>query len=170
MRKMQTDTTKYKHTLAVLAALLVLALLQTVVGALPRPWGATAFLLIPAVVAVGMAENELPALLYGLFAGLLWDCGALGNNFHGIFLCTLACGVSAFVRRKMFSTAAVALLLSTLAVFGYLLVDWLHAGAVMATLWTHTLPSFVYTLLFSVPLYALFQGIANRWRVRSMMH
>ncbi|MDR3345042.1 MAG: hypothetical protein LBT21_05580 [Oscillospiraceae bacterium] len=166
MSKSRRDYTRPKHIAAAAGLIILTALLQTTDGLFPRPFGAAAFLLIPAAVCCAMFENELAGLTYGLLAGLLWDCANLRLNFHAIFLCIIGCAVSAVVRRKMRNTLAAAMLLSALALFGYLLAAWVFAGHTAAAFVRFTLPSLAYSLLFTPLYYALFGAISKRWRIR----
>ncbi|MDR1409018.1 MAG: hypothetical protein LBJ12_01835 [Oscillospiraceae bacterium] len=166
--KQKRDYTRLKHITVAAGLIILTALLQTAGELFPRPFGASAFLLIPAVVCCAIVENETAALLYGLLAGLLWDCGDLRFNMHAIFLCLIGCAVSAIIRRKMRNTLAVAVVLTALVVLGYLLADWLLTGHTVAKLLNFTLLSFVYTLVFTPLYYAIYAAIAGHWRVRNL--
>jgi len=168
MKKTRRDYTKHKHIAAAAGTVVLTALLQTADGLFPRPFGAAAFLLIPAVVCCAMFENETHALLYGLLAGLLWDCGNLRFNGHAIFLCILGCAVAAVIRRKMRNTMAVAAVLSSLALLGYLLTIWYLSGHGTAALVHFTLPSLAFSLIFAPVFYLIFMAVDERWRIRPL--
>jgi rod shape-determining protein MreD len=168
MVRNRRDYTHPKHIAAAVGLIVLTALLQVSDGLLPRPFGAAAFLLIPAVVCCAMFENETAGLMYGLLAGLLWDCTNLRLNLHAILLCIIGCAVSAIIRRKMRNTLTVAMVLSGLALFGYLLADWISSGHTVSGLLHLTLPSLVYSLVLSPIYYGLFRLIGERWKIRTI--
>lgn len=168
MTKTRRDYTKHKHIAAAVGLIVLTALLQTTDGLFPRPFGAAAFLLIPAIVCCAMFENETPALLYGLLAGLLWDCANLSFNGYAIFLCVIGCAVSAIIRRKMRNTWVVALVLSAMVLFGYLFIIWIFGGASFTMLLRLIIPSFMYSFIFTPLYYMIFRAIDKRWQIRSL--
>ncbi|MCL2023971.1 MAG: hypothetical protein FWG82_06350 [Oscillospiraceae bacterium] len=165
--KPKRNYTKHKHIAAVVTAVVLAALFQTADGLLPRFFGGAALLLIPAVVCLAMFESEFSAIFYGLLAGLLWDTAMLHNNWHAIFLCVLGLAVSALIRRKMRNILAAALVLTSFALIGYLIVHWLFSARNLTALTNFVFPSFVYTLLFTPVFYWLFREIENKWRSRT---
>ena len=64
--------------------LLISALLRGSI-ALPAFFGGRGLLLIPAVVALSLFEETIPALLYGFAAGVLWDLTAAGRTVYFVF-------------------------------------------------------------------------------------
>ena len=82
-----------------------------------------AFLLVPAVVCLAMFEDVIPALLYALVCGAVWDASGAGRDGIYTLLCGVlavaAClGVRSYLRRK----TATALLLNGVSLVPALLI------------------------------------------------
>ena len=60
--------------------------MQNTDGFFPQIFGVRALLLIPAVVCAAMFERDIVGMLFGLFAGMLWDITASGNNGGRLYL------------------------------------------------------------------------------------
>ncbi len=158
----------YRRT-AYALLLLLLHLLQSTKGLFPEPFGAHAFLLIPAVVCIGMCEREYSGLFFGLFAGLLWDSTLLSNHYHAMFLCVLGLCGGALAQHLMRNNVMTASILSAGALLLYTLARWLLAipdagfGFAVQRLIRFYLPSLLYTLVLSVFLYILVRMIFQRF-------
>lgn len=156
----------FRHTLYA-ALLLVLHTLQNTGGLFPTPYATHAWLLIPAVVCVGMCERERAGLFYGLLAGLLWDSLLLGSNYYTIFLCLAGYLCGSLTRRLMRNNIMTACLLSAAFLLLFTFGRWLLA--IGFQLGTHTLrmllqfylPSCLYSFLLSPPTYWLVRKISN---------
>ncbi len=103
----------------------VLFILQETPGLIPSIGGARPILVIPAVLSVAMFEPEIPAMLFGLFGGLLIDFGLGGMlGFHAMLLAAVCFGISlvcANLVRTNFLTAMIVVVLTGAAVT---LLDW----------------------------------------------
>ena len=137
------------------AGLVAVAVLQNTPGVLPSLFGVRAVPLVPAVVCVAMFERERAGVLYGLFAGLLWDiCGGFGGNFNAILLTVVGFACGSLITHLMRNNLVTALLLGTGAALLHQSVYWARvylfglglAGGV--SLFTFYLPSCVYTMLW----------------------
>ena len=96
------DLNRLIRYLAYTLELLVLFMVQETPGLLPAVAGVRPVLLLPAAVAIAMFEEEVPALAFGIVAGLLCDFGfsrVLG--FHALVLGALCFFVSLLVRTRM---------------------------------------------------------------------
>ncbi|MBR1810168.1 MAG: hypothetical protein IJ766_00780 [Clostridia bacterium] len=90
--------------------LLISALLRGSI-ALPAFFGGRGLLLIPAVVALSLFEETIPALLYGFAAGVLWDLTAAApDGLFTLYLGAIALCVSLLaryaIRRKVSAALA----------------------------------------------------------------
>ena len=75
-----------RRTLFVLL-IAVTAAFQHTGGAIPTVFGAKAMILIPAVVAVSMFQKSMSGLVFGAFAGILWDFATVrGDGFFSVML------------------------------------------------------------------------------------
>lgn len=155
----------------ILAGLLVvLCMIQNTRFLLPEPFGARAFLLIPAVVCIAMFEREISGIFFGLFAGILWDTfAARGFCFNAVVLTLIgfACGflISHVVRNNIltvFILSGSALLLYGLVYFVVFYLFGSYEGAFLA--YTKFFgASFVYTILFTPLFYAVVKAIAKKY-------
>ena len=154
---------------AMYALLLVFAaLLQHTKGVIPAIGNARCFLLLPLCVAVAMREKSLVAMLFGAFAGALWDYASpSGDGFYAAALCLLcfACGVlCSFLLRVNLRSF---LLLCACAGLLLMFAHWLFflcipdVGSSVSLLFRRVLPSFLFTLAVSPVCYGLVKAIRN---------
>ena len=145
-----------KYLRRILLALLVLfiAMAQNVPW-LPVIYGARALPLLPLIVAIAIYDQPVPAVLYGAFAGAIWDVSALGG-YHAIYLTLTAFGCAMsmryFLNRNIFTIALLSFATTTL----YLLVRWfvdfatlpaLSPAQLTLPLLREALPTLGYTML-----------------------
>jgi len=172
MNRYRADFASLRRRGCYAVLLLALHLLQNTPGLLPHPFGAQAFLLIPAVVCIGMGEREFSGLLFGLFAGLLWDSSLFSGNWNAIYLCIIGMVCGALVQYLMRNNIMTASLLSALALLFYSLLHWLGTidpqqfGASLRRLWTFYLPSCLFSLLCTAFLHFAVRAIATRFPAR----
>lgn len=122
--------------------------------------GISAFLIIPLLSAVSYFYKETYGLFYGLFFGLLFDSAASGMTcFHTLFFTVAGFlfGILAdhFFNRNVYSAVFQCLALSLL----YFILKWLifilipYGDRGFFELIFRSLPSAVYTAVFSLPLF-----------------
>ena len=161
------DLNRLIRYLAYTLELLVLFMVQETPGLLPAVAGVRPVLLLPAAVAIAMFEEEVPALAFGIVAGLLCDFGfsrVLG--FHALVLGALCFFVSLLVRTRMQANLVTAALNGAWALALTLGVQWLffyyfrysQPGFAFRS---HYLPKYLYTLLFIPLLYLLNRGLSG---------
>ena len=68
-----TDRKKWMRFALYAVELLLLFSLQEIPGLLPKLMGAKPFLVLAAVLTLSMREEPVPAMGFGIFAGLLTD-------------------------------------------------------------------------------------------------
>lgn len=103
----------------------VVFVLQETPGLIPTLWGAKPVAVIPAVLAVAMFEEEVPAAFFGLFGGLLIDFG-FGSmlGFHAMILAAV-CYCLAHMAADLVQTNLLTAMLMALAVCAALtLLHW----------------------------------------------
>lgn len=71
--------------------LLLLFILQTTPRLLPELFGSKPLLLLPAAITISLLESEIPAMFFGLAAGLLLDFGYSDNIGFFTITLTLSC-------------------------------------------------------------------------------
>ena len=151
--------------------LLILFLLQTTPGLLPVIGKASAMLLVPAVVCIGMFERETAGAFFGLFAGLLWDTvSAQPTGFHSIILMCLGCISGLLITHLMQNSLLSGILLSALGIILHTMLYWVifvllrgYTGA-LTLLYQQFLPSMLYTALFIPLLYFIIRLLRKQLR------
>lgn len=137
------------------AFLLLLNIMQNTEGYFPALFSVRAVLLIPAVVSIALSESSVAAMLFGAFAGALWDSSASGSGWYAVFLLIAGFICSSLVNSVMRSNIITASLLSTgwLFVFfsGYWLIHYPLAGldSSALVLVRYYLPAFIYSTVLS---------------------
>ena len=135
--------------------ILIVNLIQNTGHMFPSILGVRAFLIIPLVICISMFERIIPAAMFGLFAGVLWDITlSVGDGFYALFLtlcCTVCSVLISYLMRNNLSTAA---LLCSGVLIVYILTHWLCflvfrgvEGSALTFL-TFYLPSALYSLAF----------------------
>jgi len=150
--------------------LLIFAVLQNTAGLFPQIFGARAFILIPLITAIAMYERDIPGMLYGLFAGALWDVVAGGGDLNAIFLVTVGFICGTLINTIMRNNFATHLLLTAFTVLIYVTCYWLYHFVFMGldraflTYISFYIPSAVYTLVLSTPIFFIVMAIENHFR------
>lgn len=166
------ELTKKQRTIKyVCCCLLIIAadFMQNIPHLFPEIAGARCFLLIPLVLFLAGGEDFLSATLMGLFAGLLWDLHSPVHLGFNCILLAVFCFVSSvlitYAARNIFITNFI---LSTASVILYVLLYWLIFIVIKGidggydTLLYFYLPSAVYTVVVSLPIWAVLKLIKKR--------
>ncbi len=145
---------KYRVVRYVAYAIETVALfvLQETPGLIPELFGARPLLLIPVALSIAMFEEEVPALCFGLAAGLFLDFGAGGTlGFYGLLLGSVCYVVSLmaanlfrtnFLTAMLVSAVSSAVILALRWVFFFVLFGYAYPAYALTA---HYLPMFVYT-------------------------
>jgi len=138
---------------------------------LPGIYGVRALPLLPLVVAVAVLDQALPGVLFGAFAGLLWDITGPSAMPHSIYLACAAFICAMLMRYVLIRNALTVGLLMLLFASAYLALRWVMdyyllpdsplPGGTWALL-RYSLPSLGYTMLTAVPAYLLARGVVRR--------
>ena len=165
--------TKYRvvRWLAYILEILAVFVLQETPGLIPAVFGVRPVAVVPTVLAIAMFEDENPAMLFGLFGGLLFDFG-FGSmlGFHGLIL-AVVCRAVSHVASDLFRTnfftslilnTSVCLVLTILqwACF-YVLPGYQDAGYALAV---HSLPIALYTVALTPITYYFNRALAMQIR------
>lgn len=164
------DLNRVIRYMAYVLEFLVLFMVQETPGLLPAIFGVRPVLLLPAAVTVAMFEEEIPAMSFGILAGLFCDFGLSGMlGFHALLLAVLCCFVSVIDRVYFQSNLATALLTGLWTVGLVICAQWFflyyfrYSMADYAFV-HHYLPKFFYTMLFVPLLYLLNRGLSQAVR------
>ncbi len=141
--------------------LLLLSVLQNTNGFFPQIFGVRALLLIPCVVCIAMYERDIWGMLFGLFAGALWDIFASGASFNALFLLAVGFGCGTLINTIMRNNIVTATLLTFISSLFYNIIYWLFHFIVTKIdsagfmLLRYYLPGVLYTVVLT-PLIFLF--------------
>lgn len=142
--------------------LLILFILQTTPRLLPEIFGSKPLLLIPAAITISLLESEIPAMFFGLAAGVMLDLGYSDNI--GFF--TIALTVSCFFIGLIFRDYLVISFFNALAfnaifcsglIILFFLFSYVFAvkGDVLFYFTHHYISRIIYTFLCGIVLYFL---------------
>ncbi|MCR4616057.1 MAG: rod shape-determining protein MreD [Clostridiales bacterium] len=150
--------------------LLAAAALQGTKGLFPTPGNIGVFLIIPAAVSIAMFEREVAGLLFGAFAGALWDTYVTGFGFNAMFLTIVTFGAGVLIHYLMRNNLSTAMLMCSLSMLLYILLYWLFNyvfkgyGTAMQVLLKYYLPTFLYSLVFIPVIYLMVRTVMKKFR------
>ncbi len=134
--------------------ILILSVLQNTEGFFPEIFGVRAFFLIPAVVCISMFERDIAGMVFGLFAGALWDMSSQGGDFNALYLLAAGfiCGtlINTIMRNNIVTAFLLSMFFIILYPIGYWFFHYVVTGYDSAAymLWRYYLPSIAYTAVF----------------------
>ena len=151
--------------------LIFTALIFTVVimkksGFIPLLFSVSPMTMVPITVIIALYEKSIPGMMFGILCGSLWDLTATTpDGFYTVLLAVagFVCGsLSSFVVRTNLLSS---LLLTFFTGAGCSILHWIfffvwkgYDGA-FSVLFTHYLPSVIYTLIFGVVVYYIIDYI-----------
>lgn len=151
--------------------LLLISVLQSTDGFFPQIFGVRALLLIPAVVCVAMFERDIFGMLFGLFAGALWDVFSSGASYNALFLLAVGflCGtlINTIMRNNVVTASLLSVTSTTLYVIIYWLFNFVFSGfdSAFYMLWRYYLPSILYTAVFIPFMFSAVRGIEKHFSI-----
>ncbi len=149
--------------------LLLLSVLQNTDGFFPQIFGVRALLLIPCVVCIAMYERDIWGMLFGLFAGALWDIFASGASFNALFLLAVGFGCGTLINTVMRSNIVTATLLSFISSLFYNIIYWLFHFVIPKTdsaafmLLRYYLPCMLYTAILTPGIFLAVRAIEKKF-------
>ena len=151
--------------------LLLLSVLQNTNGLFPQIFGVRALLLIPAVVCIAMFERDVFGMIFGLYAGALWDVFPSGASYNALFLLTVGFICGTLINTIMRNNVVTAGILSFTAITLYNIIYWLFnfvfSGLDSAAfmLWRYYLPSILYTAVFIPVMFIIIRSVEKHFSV-----
>ncbi len=124
-------------------------------GLVPQINGVSAMILVPLVVSIAMFERSFIGMLYGAFAGILWDMFSVTAD--GYFAIVLACIgffsgmiVTFYLRNNIISTFILSFVATSVCSIGYWLFfiygnSYTDSGYILQR---YYLPCILYTMVF----------------------
>ena len=148
--------------------LAVAVLLQNSCGGLTEIFGVRIFISIPLCVTVSMFEREVPAAVFGAFAGALWDVSSGVDGFNTLVLMILCAVCSLLISHLMRNNIVTAMALGTGGIAAYeiiyIAVRFWGAGSPLRFMFGFYLPSLLITVPFVPLCYVLVRFIYNNYR------
>lgn len=149
--------------------LLLLSVLQNTNGFFPQIFGVRALLLIPCVVCIAMYERDIWGMLFGLFAGALWDIFASGASFNALFLLAVGFGCGTLINTIMRNNIVTATLLTFISSLFYNVIYWLFHFVITKTdsaafmLLRYYLPGVLYTVVLTPIIFLIIRMIEKKF-------
>lgn len=157
-----TDKKKWLRWSIYAVELLLLFLLQEIPGLLPFLMGAKPYLVLACVLTIAMVEECVPAMVFGIFAGLLSDFGCgCPMGYHGLLFAVLCFFLSGICGTRIQIHVFTSILMGLWTCALVVLLDWLilyvAAGYSLSAyaLFSAYLPMYFYTLLMIPVCYGL---------------
>lgn len=150
------------------ALILLLSVLQNTDGFFPQLFGIRALILIPAVVCTSMFERDIAGMLFGAFAGALWDVFSQGGDFNALFLLCVGfiCGtlINTIMRNNIVTASLLSIVAATLYSIGYWLIHYFIADMdnPFRMLARYYLPAVGYTVVFAPILFIIVRAIEKK--------
>ena len=157
---MSSRTNSFFRYLAYTIELILMFVLSTTPGLMPEIFGAKPVLLICVALTVAVYEREIPAMIFGMAAGILTDLGY--SDSIGLFAVslTIICFIVGYAANNLIVAKFLNFLLYSAVAVGilfmlYFLVRFVIPG--VGDMWQyftqHLISRMVQTFLFSIPLY-----------------
>ena len=156
--------------LAFTLELLVLFMVQETPGILPHIYGARPVLVLPAGLIIAMLQDEVPAMAFGILAGLFCDFGFSGLlGFHAIIMGVMCFFISIMVKAFLQANIVTSGLTGIVCLALIFLAQWLffyyfHYTDPGFALKSHYVPKYLYTLLFVPLIYIMNKGLRDSLR------
>lgn len=164
-----TDRRKWIRYGLYAAELLLLFVLQETPGLLPFLMGAKPILVLAAALTIAMAEDCVPAMAFGVFAGFLTDFGGGAPlGYHALVFALLCFFLSGMCGTRIQIQIFTAILMGLICCAAAVLLDWLVLYVLggyslqLYALLNSYLPIFFYTLLAVPACYGL-QWLLRRY-------
>ena len=165
---MSEKANSFFRYLAYTIELILMFALTTAPGLLPQLFGAKPALLICAALTIAIYEREIPAMIFGMTAGILTDIGFTDNI--GIFAVslTIICFIVGYAANNLIVATFLNFLLYAAVAVGalfmlYFLIRFIIAG--VGDPWSyfkaHIISRMIQTYIFSIPLYFVNKFIHN---------
>lgn len=147
------------------------AILQNTNGLFPKISNASAMLLIPLVISIAMFERDVVGMMFGLFAGFVWDFySSQVDGYYIIFLTCVGYTCSYLISRYMRNNIVTAIVYSSVFSLLCVTVYWLlfvvlnFVDGSFMLYYKIYLPSAVYTVLLTPLYYYFIRAIALRFQ------
>lgn len=138
-------------------------------------FGVPVFILLPLLISISMYEREFTGLLFGLFAGALWDLASpLTDGLLALFFAILAYSIGLMSRYILRNTLLCQIVLTLVTSSAYSLFMLFYTGLSSGfgiwreLIFTTWLPAILLTAFISIPVYFSVRKVAVRFRYDKM--
>ncbi len=149
--------------------ILLISVLQNTDGYFPQIFGIRALLLIPVIVCVAMYERDIWGMIFGIFAGALWDVFASGASFNALFLMSAGfiCGtlINTIMRNNVVTASILSFIFSAVYNIFYWLFSFVFSGFDSAAfmLVRYYLPGIAYTAVFTPIIFIAVRAVEKKF-------
>ena len=157
---MSDRSNSFFRYLAYVIELILMFVLSTTPGIMPELFGAKPALLVCVALTVAVFEREIPAMIFGMLAGILTDLGY--SNSIGVFTISLTviCFVVGYAANNLIVAKFLNYLLYAAVAVGILFMLYFSVRFVIPgveDMWqyftAHIVSRMVQTFLYSIPFY-----------------
>ena len=160
---------KYKRWAIYCVLIAVSVLLQNSTYGLLSFWGARVFLSIPLCIAIAMFEREVPAAVFGVFAGVLWDISSGVDGFNAIVLMAISSVCSLLISHLMRNNIITSFVLGAGGIAVYELVYFVTrfwgGDNPIRQIISFYFPSLIITVAFVPLCYIVIKSVYNSYRI-----
>lgn len=166
--KIRTDMLLIRRILFAVM-IVVTAVCSATKGVVPQINGVSAFVLVPLVVSIALFEKSVPSLIFGTFAGIMWDMYSVtADGFFSVLLSAagfLTAIIILFYMRNNIATAVVltfvwSLFISTMYWLNFILMP--KTVSAFYIYLRYYLPSPFYTAVFTFVFYFIVKWIFEK--------
>lgn len=140
--------------------ILLLTVFQMQAAFYPSYMGMTPLFVIPAVISIAMFEGETAGGIYGILAGLVWDCGTgRAFGFNALFLMCIGITIGLLIKFVFRNTVLSIFLFTLIFTVIHEFVTWfffyymIDNHDILFAIYHIIIPTTVLTLIFALPLY-----------------
>ena len=141
----------------------VAVILQNSSGGLLEFFGARVLLCLPVCISIARFEREVPAAIFGVIGGALWDISGGADGFNAFFVMVLCAVVSLLISHLMRNNIITAFVLngSALAIYQllYIIIRIAYAGNPIRQMFTFYLPSLLISMVFVPACYFIIKSV-----------
>lgn len=157
---MSDRTNSFFRYLAYVLELLLLFVLTTSPRLMPEPFGGKPALLLCAALTIAVYEREIPAMIFGMLAGMLTDLGYTNNIGLFTISLTVICFIVGYAANNLIVAKFLNFLLYAAVAVGILFMLYFWVNFIIPKvedMWSyfneHLISRMVQTYLYSIPFY-----------------
>ena len=139
---------------------ILLSVFQMQEGFYPKIMDSTPLFAIPLVVSIALLEGETAGGIFGILAGIVWDCGT-GRifGFNALFLMIIGIGIGLFIKFLFHNSGLTVMLFTFIFTVFHEFITWFFFDYMtsirdLSFAFFHIiLPTAILTVIFALPIY-----------------